>query len=431
MTNRNLTVEILPADRRPADVRPADRRPVPVFPFVAQVNLGVLWLIGAGLLISRWLPPGPFTHGTDLAQQLIAFDGQGYRDIAAHGYTWNPGIGGTFGHGETMALFPAWPVIEILLGRLTGSISPLVIIAAGLFFGLWSNVVFGRLARRLLPPAAAKWATLCFAIWPATCFLVMGYPTGLINLCAASCLWHYAEGRRWQAALWCGLGAAAGPAGVLIAIALCADLGIVLLARAKTIRAWVQLAGFAILSVWGLIGFMVYQQLRFGNPLAFLAAQGGFSEAPPPLLHIMRVFDIFWYLFPLEFTHDTLAGMFLHHAGSAAQLGERICISWQLDQDLLAVALAVLLLTRAMGRPLYLPFWLSGWIILAAYIWFLGTGCFNLLNAVRLLYPALAIFLLLGEAAAANSLVRYATPVWLALSSVAAAALVGGGYGMI
>jgi hypothetical protein len=431
MTNRDLTVESLPADMRPADMRPADRRPVPLLPFAAQLNLGVLCLIGAGLLISRWLPPGPFTHGTNIAQQLIAFDGQGYRDIAVHGYTWKPGIGGTFGHGETMALFPAWPVIESLLGRLTGSLSPWVIIAAGLFFGLWSNVVFGRLARRLLPAAAAKWATLCFAIWPASCFLVMGYPVRLINLCAASSLWHYVEGRRLRAVLWCGLGTAAAPAGVFIAIALCADLGITAFVRSETIRGWVRLAGLGILSVWGLIGFMVYQQFRFQDPLAFVAAQGGFSETPPPLIHIFRVCDVLWYLFPLQYSRDTFVGLFFHHAGTAAQSGERLGIAWQLDQDVFAVALAILLLVRAARRfpDLLLP--LSGWVILAGYLWFVVPGSFDLLCGVRLLYPALAIFLVLGQAAAENAFVRYATLIWLALSSVAAAALVGGGYGMI
>jgi len=418
MTNRDLTFETLPTDRRP----------VQALPFAAGVNLGVLCLIGAGVLISRWLPPGPFTHGANLAQQLIAFDGGGYRDIAVHGYTWNPAIGGIFGHGETMAYFPAWPVIENLLGRLNGALSPWLIIAAGLFFGLWSNLVFGRLARRLLP-AAANWATLCFALWPASCFLVMGYPVGLINLCAASCIWHYIEGRRLRAVFWCGFGTAASPAGVFVAMALCADLGI-FTARARTRRAWVQAAGFCILSVWGLIGFMVYQQIRFGDALAFVAAQGGFSETPPPLAHALRVFDPLWYLYPLQFTRDTLIALF-HHGGPAAQLGQRLCMSWQLDIDLFTVALAILSLVLAVRRSPDLLLPLSGWIILTAYIWFVATGSFNLLCAMRLLYPALAMFLVLGEAAAAKKFAGYATIIWLAVSSVATVALVAGGYGVI
>jgi hypothetical protein len=395
----------------------------------------MICLLGAGILLGRLLPPGPFIHGPfihgpGIAQQLLTFDGTFYHAIALHGYDWNPAIGGTFGHGQNLAFFPAYPVIEALLRRLTGSQSPLLMIGAGLFFALWSNLVFWRLAISLLPPPAAAWATLFFAVWPANCFPLMDYPVALANLCAVSCLWHYLAGRPGKALLWSGLGTAAAPGAVFIAAAICADLSWKWLHNPKTLRATARRFAEACLSVWGLLAFMLFQAINFGNPFAFLAAQRGFTESPSLPQHVFRFLNPAWYLFPLRFTATTLSALLHPGPLAAAQRHEMIGIAWQLDQDLLIMILAIFLLRRGL-RALPPVIWLAGLFVCLGYLWFIATGTFNLLCGMRMLYPALAFFFMLGLSAGANRIIGPAILAWLALSSIAAAALVMAGYGFI
>ena len=390
----------------------------------------MICLIGAGIFLGRLLPAGPFAHGAGLAQQLLTFDGTFYHAIALHGYEWNPAIGGTFGHGQNLAFFPAYPVIEAVLRRLSGSQSPVLMLVAGVFFAIWSNLVFWRLAQALLPAPAAAWAGLFFAIWPANFFALMDYPVGLINLCAASCLWHYLAGRRGKALLWSGLGTAAAPGAVFIASAICADLLWKWLHGTKNIRTACRLFADACLSIWGLLAFMLYQAVKFGNPFAFVAAQRGFTESPSLLQHVFRFLNPAWYLFPLRFTATMLKSVFHPGALAAAQRHEMIGIAWQLDQDFFIIIFTIFLLRRGF-RTLPPVIWLAAVFILVSYLWFIATGTFNLLCGMRMLYPALAIFLMLGVSAGGSRKLGVATLAWLSLSSIAAAALVVAGYGFI
>jgi hypothetical protein len=184
------------------------------------------------------------------------------------------------GHFQNVAFFPLYPLIESLIIKISGSFNPLLLIFPGLLFGLWSNVAFNRLATILLPGRTAFWATVFFIFWPASCFLLMGYQTGLINLCAIACLHNYIEGRRFRASLWCGLGTAAAPTMVFIALALCSHISFKWLKARMPVNEIPKMILFGLLSVSGLILFMVYLQFEFHDAFAFMKAQSAWGKTP-------------------------------------------------------------------------------------------------------------------------------------------------------
>jgi hypothetical protein len=391
---------------------------------IAESWLLTVALIAAGLAIGPLLPSGPYVHGPGLAGQIIALDGVFYRSIATTGYHWNPALGTQLGHGENLAFFPAFPLILAALARLT-PLTPALNAAASLILGLAGTAAFARLAKRISPPKQARLATLCFAAWPAITFFVMGYPAGLINLCAANCLFHAIQRRPLRAALWCGLGTAAAPQLVFIALAFCLDLARPWLKTRPTPRAALTTIATGALSIWGLLAFMAYQEVTFHDPFAFLAAQHGFAELPSVLPHLRRLVSPAWYLFPLTYTHlaFTLA---LHHAGAPDRLRQNFVLAAQLLLTLLTIILAAAGIVRAATTARHPIIPLASFCLLLGYLWYVATGTFQMLCGPRMLFPAFALFLLLGATPRPRALL-----VFLSALSIASTAVIAAGYGII
>ena len=389
-----------------------------------------LMLLAAGFALSpalfamQHLSDGVGTH------HLLALDGKWYLDIARHGYRWNPAWGVRPRHYENVAFFPLFPLLERGLAALAGSSAPDLMILLGLIFGLWSNLAFAGFARSVLPAAQAGWATLCFACWPASCFLVMGYPVGLINLCAISALHRYSQGRLWQAAIWCGIGTAAAPGMVFVAAALGLHLAVRQLQRGNLGRGLVRCAGFGLVAFSGLFGFMAYQLARFHDPFAFMKAQAAWGSSPAFLQHLARLVDPAWYAMVVWFAWymmARLAGFEVPHRFAKPAF---VNLEFQFVIDFLALALAILILTKSSLRGAA-PIALAGWFVIIGYLWFMATTSNYLVDGIRLIYPAVVIFLGLGKTMGRSGFLRYGILGTLVSLSVLETALVAAGYAII
>ena len=401
------------------------RQPAWLVPAFAVSIMLALWLTGM-VLGHVFLPPGTFYHGKTLPAHLLSWDGIWYLNVARNGYLWNPLIGELPGRYQNIDFYPLYPIIEWVIMHIAHSRAPALILAPGILFGAASVFAFHRLALVLLTRDAAFRATMFYAVWPATIYFAMGYPTGLINLCAIASLGAYAEKRFWRAAFWAGLGTAAAPTMVFLAAGLCLGQGIDWLRGSRQPRDIPRLIGFGLLSVFGLIGFIAYQIFSFRDPFAFIQAQDAWGTPPPFNVRLARFVNPSWYLqAPGNAAADLHHIVNLLRSGEWRSGGSRAGIwrssNWPMggragggagwlwgrfnyaEQSLLnGISLLASIIGIAAAfrfvRPLALP--LAGLIGLLGFLWFIATTDQNITAAPRLIFPALMLFAGLGVLAA-------------------------------
>ena len=364
------------------------------------LNALVLAAMVAGLALACLLPQGPSFHGSNPGAILIFFDGIWYQNIALHGYRWDPVLGVLPGHFQNVAFFPLYPLIERLLITIPGMGSQYGLSLLSLFFGLWSNLAFSRLTLRLLPERSAFWACAFFICWPAACFLWMGYPTGLINLCAIYCLQDYIDARRFRAALWCGAGSAIAPTMVFIAAALCLHSAFKWVTENTKLREIPRLIAFCLLSVSGLLAFMVYLFLKFHDALVFIKAQDAWGTSPNFVGHLIQFCDPIRYLVVFGFVARAVDGV-LHHHLLATETGRNtVDIAFQFLLNFFTVCLSIFAISRTCRRFPHKGMSIAGLFVILGYLWFMVNTTSYFVDGIRLCYPALAVFLGMGDWAA-------------------------------
>ncbi|HET9147784.1 MAG TPA: mannosyltransferase family protein [Acetobacteraceae bacterium] len=347
----------------------------------------MLAALGLGIMLGVFvLPPGFWHHRNGLLPNLLAWDAGWYSTIATQGYQWDALAGGNIGHYQDVAFFPLYPLIERAAILLTGSRSIAVMILPGALSGIASVPVFFRLARRLMPESDAACATMLYALYPAASFFIMGYPTGLMNLLVMLALLDIMDGRRWRAALWCGIGTAGGPLLVFLSFVLCVDQGVAWLRARMPAREIPPLIGFGLLSVSGLLAYIAFQWIMLGHPLAFLSAQSAWGAAPKASIRLGRLISPPWYYQNIGAyaagAYHALARLRITHSAN-------YMIEIFLGKISVLLALAGVIASFRI-RPLVVPF--SGLGVLLGYVWFIDT-IQNATSAMRLLYPVLPIFL--------------------------------------
>ncbi len=351
--------------------------------------------MAAGVALAQLVPAGPFMRGPGLADKLLAWDAIWYRDIALHGYHWRPD-GAIWGHNQNIAFFPLFPLLERGVNALAPAAAPVSFILLALICGIWSNFAFLGLARLLLEERAAVMAALLFALWPAICFLATGYPTGLFNLVVIYCLRHRLAKQDWRAVAWCGVGTALAPNGVFIALALGLDLMLAWWRAGAAAQALPRLGAQGVAAIAGLLGFALFQAVAFGDPLAFVKAQGGFNPASSFTAHLLRLCNPIWYILPADFAVQAFGRAIFGHLAQSAEGRQSVNIGWQWTLDLLTLGLSFFALLCPAGRRLPGVVRLAGWCALLGFLWFVGTSSINVTNAMRMLYPELPVFLVLG-----------------------------------
>lgn len=216
-------------------------------------------------------------------EQLRQFDAYHYEHIARTGYRYSP-----YGRSE-VAFFPAWPLAGRIARRLT-RLSPLatylVLSNAFLLGALLAFRVYVAGPRLSGQPNTAfvaaptsevsqrrviGYSLWAFALWPATFFFHMPYSEAMLVVVGILAL--YVMQQRWRlpwVAAIVGLATAVRPVGVALLLPLawytveCRDGW-----RSRlTNLAWVLPLG-----CWGLLAYMTFLQIEFGNPLCFANTQ--------------------------------------------------------------------------------------------------------------------------------------------------------------
>ena len=132
---------------------------------------------------------------------------------------------------------------------------------------------------------------------------------------------------------------------------------------------------------------MAYQLARFHDPFAFMKAQAAWGSSPAFLQHLARLVDPAWYAMVVWFAWymmARLAGFEVPHRFAKPAF---VNLEFQFVIDFLALALAILILTKSSLRGAA-PIALAGWFVIIGYLWFMATTSNYLVDGIRLIYPA-------------------------------------------
>ena len=236
----------------------------------------VVVLLGAVFGSEVVVPP---TQGgdyfADLMSACVRFDGHHYREIADTGYRYDPA------DRSIVAFFPAYPLTVVVARRATGCDLDFGLLAVSNAWLLGSFVVLARYLRHhpLLRDADRGWVALAFAVWPTTFFLRMAYAESLFVFCTLVTL--YGIVRKWPLlplAVVAGFASATRPVGLAVTAAYAWHvLGQPGPWRVRVLR----LAVLAPMAGWGLLAYMLYQAVAFGDPLAFARTQVHWTSRAP------------------------------------------------------------------------------------------------------------------------------------------------------
>ena len=232
---------------------------------LAVFVLSRVFFLGVGAMAATTLPWAQPAHGAPLElpapplDYWVHWDGVWYWQIAYSGYAEDrPYLTG---------FFPLFPLLMHLATTLGGELA-LWGVAISLAATLFALYFLYRIAEKLWDVRAAEAATLVFAFFPTAFFLNAVYSEALFVAFAAGSYWAAYVGRDLLLAGILGaLAAATRNVGVLLLI----PLGYEWL-RSRREFGWRGLLELALVPV-GLLGYMVFLQGRFGNPLIFTEAQ--------------------------------------------------------------------------------------------------------------------------------------------------------------
>ncbi len=234
-----------------------------------------------------------YSSGTIIQALSKTWDGGWYSNIAQNGYFYN----GNPHIQQNIAFFPLYPLIIKLLSLIFGFHSGLANVIPAFFFGLISIFLFYEFAKSKMDNVSALFATFLYALYPGAAFFISGYPTSLMNLLSILALLAFSKRKYYTAAVFAGLSTAAGPLTIFLSIALFIfySKSMIYGKNRLIFLDILKILLFGIISISGILCFMLYQKIYFGTPFAFIDVQQAwcFATVTERLLHIIELYVVF------------------------------------------------------------------------------------------------------------------------------------------
>lgn len=249
-------------------------------------------VVGAGL---RHSPPAAGTLGW--LDAWVRYDSGWYRQIAEHGYLYRPG------EQSSVAFFPSYPLLMRAGALVTGDVL-VAGVAVTVLSGLVAVLLFARWCSARMTREAALTAVAVLLLYPYAFYLYGAvYADALFLASTLGAFVLLEEGHAWLAGVVGALATAARPVGVAVLVGLAvravelaaeragvsggaADRrpgrgwrGVTALARpavmtaARAVRCLRWRDAGVVLAGGGLAGYGAFLWVRFGSPLAFVAAE--------------------------------------------------------------------------------------------------------------------------------------------------------------
>jgi hypothetical protein len=192
---------------------------------VAALAVGYFAVVTVGLS----LPEVGFSASSDPMVNLPArFDAGWYAGIALDGYRFE----GRFDRQQNLAFFPAFPMLERVIGYPFGAFTPGVpeerrgarLLWGGVVISLaafaWAAVYFWRLAREMLDAERAWTAVAFLAAYPFSVFFSAAYSESLFLLGVVAAFYHFRRDDYAASAGWGLLVGLTRPNGFLLSLVL-------------------------------------------------------------------------------------------------------------------------------------------------------------------------------------------------------------------
>ncbi len=243
---------------------------------------------------------------TSFLNAFANWDGVWYADIVRQGYTYDPS------EGSYVVFFPVYPALGWVVSKLTGMTAVpalLVVSHVCLLATVGMLLAYVRERHPLASDDVAEMAVLGLCGFPATFFFRMAYSESLFCLQVIGIL--YGMHRRWPLtvlALLIGLASGTRTAGVALMPCFAwhvwrqwCENGHVGFRFADFARRSIAGVGLMVLCCWGLLAYMTFLGVQFGDPLAFHTnhhhydARGGVAW-PTKLWHLVT-FEPIWSVF--------------------------------------------------------------------------------------------------------------------------------------
>jgi hypothetical protein len=231
-------------------------------------------VIFAAMAISPWFVsqsanPTIWHLEDPLLRPLLRWDAGWYLNIAVHGYSYN----GDPTQAQNIVFQPLYPLLCRQCSKVTGlSIPQCAIFLSNLAFllGLWALYC---LVRRELNAQVARHTIALLAFFPASLFFSSMYTESFYLCFSVLAFMAFRHQRFLQGGLWSGLATATRLPGILLCVPL---LGEGLFRRKMHAPYW-RVLGALCLTAAGLLAYMAYQWVAFGDPIANFRVQ---QQAP-------------------------------------------------------------------------------------------------------------------------------------------------------
>lgn len=217
-----------------------------------------------------WTPSAFFTT-PQIVNVLYHWDGEWYYWIAQNGYEHKPtGF-------SPVAFFPLFPLMINLVGRFLAPenlpYAGLLVVNVAFLGALFYLHALASLDGGRSQTQRGLWYV---AVLPGALFFQVVYSESLFLLTAAATIYHARRGQLWLAGLWAMLASLTRVQGVLLALVIGWEVW----------RLWREDRGLALrnlpplaLAPLGVGLYMLHLYQRFGEPLAFVEAQGAWNRS--------------------------------------------------------------------------------------------------------------------------------------------------------
>jgi len=315
--------------------------------------------------LTRDLPLPSFGPGL---HRWMTWDGGWYNLIEQHGYT----ILHAFQGPETVAFFPLFPGTVGVLSHLlhldnfkVGLVVNFVFATLGMFMVYKLTRYFAEQKKIASVDLVAKVGAGMFLLTPASFFLAAHYAEPMLIFFFTTCIYFALQKQFWIAALMAGLASGTKSTGAILVVVVL----LIWLGQEKNLGAYirkireniVKLIGISVLSLSGLLSYMLYLLVVYHRPLAFV--------------EIQKYWDFRGTMNPLErlWQHEYSIMGSLYHFGSNINYFSHLYL---MVIPIVSIIIVCLLLRSKMREK----YWLSVMII---FVVFSGISTGSLLSINR------------------------------------------------
>ncbi len=358
-----------------------------------------LFFLGVGAVAADMLPwADPATSTLEPPGSLnywAHWDGAWYSKIVTEGYDGSA--------PERTAFFPLFPVL-VYVGTSLGIGPAFWGVLVSLFATVFALYFLYRITEKFRGREAARAATLAFAFFPTAFFLNAVYTEALFLAFTTGSFWAaYMRRNLLLAGILGALAAATRNFGVLLLIPLSYEW-----LRSRREFGWRGLAEIGLVPT-GLLGYMIFLQGRFGNPLIFFRQQEAHwdRELTNPVATMQKAWGAAGK--GLNYVLDPATLFLKPGAAPALEASNTINLTF----------LALLLVLLAVGFAV-LPPGLSAYAFLVTLLPVLTpTPSWPLMSLPRFMLSAFPLFLVLGYLLSRS---RFTLYPWLVVSASVGAA---------